>query len=88
MSEKTPSSHLPDDEQETVFVYTTTGGEIDAADAYIEEEVLAPGQGYAARDFDAAEFGEDDDFECSDYDAEFDAVFGTGRHAGQCDGFG
>ena len=72
MSEKTPSSHLPDDEQETVFVYTTTGGEIDADDAYIEEEVLAPGQGYAARDFDAAEFGEDDDFEDSDYDDEFD----------------
>ncbi|WP_034649839.1 ribosome biogenesis GTPase Der [Corynebacterium vitaeruminis] len=77
MSDKKNPSQLPDDAEDTVdtvFVYNTSGGEIDAKDAYVEEEVLAPGQGYAAKDFDEEEFS-DFDFGEDDYDEEGDTEF-------------
>lgn len=63
------------DEQETVFVYHTTGGEIPAEQAFIEEEVAVAGAGYAAADFDAEEF----DFEFDDADDDNTVFFTDGE---------
>ncbi|MDU0477641.1 ribosome biogenesis GTPase Der [Staphylococcus chromogenes] len=56
------------DEPETMFVYHTQGGEISADKAFTEEEVVAPGGGWAARDYDDEDFDYDDaDFDEADY---------------------
>ncbi|MCK7637117.1 ribosome biogenesis GTPase Der [Corynebacterium pygosceleis] len=71
MSDRQHSSR--DDEQETMFVYHTQGGEMDAVGVFADEDVAAPHGGHAAKDFDPAEFGEhdiDDDGEI--LDPEFD----------------
>lgn len=62
------------EEEETVFVYNTSQGEVDAESAFVEEEVLAPGQGYGARDFDESEFA-DYDFGEEELDDDFEPVF-------------
>ncbi|RNE49097.1 ribosome biogenesis GTPase Der [Corynebacterium alimapuense] len=45
------------DEQETQFVFHTPGGgEMDAEGVFVEEDELAPGDGWATAEFDAEEF--------------------------------
>ncbi|MEZ2121394.1 MULTISPECIES: ribosome biogenesis GTPase Der [unclassified Corynebacterium] len=77
----------PDDEQETMFVYHTQGGEMDAVGVFADEDVAAPHGGHAAKDFDPAEFGErniddagdiiDPEFDDTDFaDADFGEDFG------------
>ncbi|MDO4761896.1 MAG: ribosome biogenesis GTPase Der [Corynebacterium sp.] len=59
------------DENETVFVYHTNNGEVRAEEAFIEEDVVVAGGGYASRDFNAEDFNYD--FEAEDNaDAEFE----------------
>ncbi|MBI9000382.1 ribosome biogenesis GTPase Der [Corynebacterium sp. CCM 9185] len=71
MSDKQHSS--PDDEPETMFVYHTQGGEMDAVGVFADEDVAAPHGGHAAKDFDPAEFGERNIDDAGDIiDPEFD----------------
>ncbi|MCX7536957.1 ribosome biogenesis GTPase Der [Corynebacterium sp. P5875] len=85
MSDRQHSS--PDDEPETMFVYHTQGGEMDAVGVFADEDVAAPHGGHAAKDFDPAEFGErnidedgdilDPEFDDSEFaDADFGEDFG------------
>lgn len=76
MTNENTKGHPQDggEEEETVFVYNTSQGEVDAESAYVEEEVLAPGQGYGARDFDESEFA-DYDFGEEELDDDFEPVF-------------
>ncbi|CAB0555182.1 ribosome biogenesis GTPase Der [Corynebacterium diphtheriae] len=59
-----------DEDQETVFVYHTAHGEVDAQEAFVEEDVLVDGAGYASDGFDENDF--DFDFE---HDSEGNVVF-------------
>ncbi|QGU04537.1 ribosome biogenesis GTPase Der [Corynebacterium comes] len=44
-------------EDETQFVFhTADGGEMDAEGVFVDEEELAPGEGWASKDFDAEDF--------------------------------
>ncbi|MCQ9343871.1 ribosome biogenesis GTPase Der [Corynebacterium sp. 153RC1] len=61
-------SNREQDEQETQFVYHSQGGEFDASQGFVEEEVEVAGKGYATGDFD------EDDFEF-DFTDEQQAVF-------------
>ncbi|MBV7293894.1 ribosome biogenesis GTPase Der [Corynebacterium sp. TAE3-ERU16] len=85
MSDRQHSS--PDDEPETMFVYHTQGGEMDAVGVFADEDVAAPHGGHAAKDFDPADFGErnidedgdilDPEFDASEFaDADFGEDFG------------
>ncbi|MCK7660566.1 ribosome biogenesis GTPase Der [Corynebacterium sp. CCM 8835] len=85
MSDRQHSS--PDDEPETMFVYHTQGGEMDAVGVFADEDVAAPHGGHAAKEFDPAEFGErnidedgdilDPEFDDSEFaDADFGEDFG------------
>ncbi|CAB0796046.1 ribosome biogenesis GTPase Der [Corynebacterium diphtheriae] len=59
-----------DEDQETVFVYHTAHGEVDAQEAFVEEDVVVDGAGYASDGFDENDF--DFDFE---HDSEGNVVF-------------
>lgn len=59
-----------DEDQETVFVYHTAHGEVDAQEAFVEEDVVVDGAGYASDGFDENDF--DFDFE---NDSEGNVVF-------------
>lgn len=59
-----------DEDQETVFVYHTAHGEVDAQGAFVEEDVVVDGAGYASDGFDENDF--DFDFE---HDSEGNVVF-------------
>lgn len=59
-----------DEDQETVFVYHTAHGEVDAQEAFVEEDVVVDGTGYASDGFDEDDF--DFDFE---HDSEGNVVF-------------
>lgn len=59
-----------DEDQETVFVYHTAHGEVDAQEAFVEEDVVVDGAGYAPDGFDENDF--DFDFE---HDSEGNVVF-------------
>lgn len=59
-----------DEDQETVFVYQTAHGEVDAQEAFVEEDVVVDGAGYASDGFDENDF--DFDFE---HDSEGNVVF-------------
>lgn len=59
-----------DEDQETVFVYHTAHGEVDVQEAFVEEDVVVDGAGYASDGFDENDF--DFDFE---YDSEGNVVF-------------
>lgn len=59
-----------DEDQETVFVYHTAHGEVDAQEAFVEEDVVVDGAGYASDGFDENDF--DFDFE---HDSESNVVF-------------
>lgn len=59
-----------DEDQETVFVYHTAHGEVDAQEAFVEEDVVVDGAGYASDGFDENDFGFD--FE---HDSEGNVVF-------------
>lgn len=59
-----------DEDQETVFVYHTAHGEVDAQEAFVEEDVVVDGAGYASGGFDENDF--DFDFE---HDSEGNVVF-------------
>lgn len=58
------------EDQETVFVYHTAHGEVDAQEAFVEEDVVVDGAGYASDGFDENDF--DFDFE---HDSEGNVVF-------------
>ncbi|AKP08641.1 GTP-binding protein EngA [Corynebacterium pseudotuberculosis] len=45
-----------EDNDETTFVYHTPHGEMDAAGVFAEEDVVVPGGGYAASDFDENDY--------------------------------
>lgn len=64
MSSKDRESH---EENETMFVYHTQGGEISADKAYSDDLEVVPGGGYAASDFDASDFNFDSDFDESEF---------------------
>lgn len=59
-----------DEDQETVFVYHTAHGEVDVQEAFVEEDVVVDGAGYASDGFDENDF--DFDFE---HDSEGNVVF-------------
>lgn len=59
-----------DEDQETVFFYHTAHGEVDAQEAFVEEDVVVDGAGYASDGFDENDF--DFDFE---HDSEGNVVF-------------
>ncbi|AEX46410.1 ribosome biogenesis GTPase Der [Corynebacterium diphtheriae] len=59
-----------DEDQEKVFVYHTAHGEVDAQEAFVEEDVVVDGAGYASDGFDENDF--DFDFE---HDSEGNVVF-------------
>lgn len=59
-----------DEDQETVFVYHTAHGEVDAQEAFVEEDIVVDGAGYASDGFDENDF--DFDFE---HDSEGNVVF-------------
>ncbi|AWR15946.1 ribosome biogenesis GTPase Der [Corynebacterium diphtheriae] len=59
-----------DEDQGTVFVYHTAHGEVDAQEAFVEEDVVVDGAGYASDGFDENDF--DFDFE---HDSEGNVVF-------------
>ncbi|MHC9672745.1 ribosome biogenesis GTPase Der [Corynebacterium diphtheriae] len=59
-----------DEDQETVFVYHTAHGEVDAQEAFVEEDLVVDGAGYASDGFDENDF--DFDFE---HDSEGNVVF-------------
>lgn len=59
-----------DEDLETVFVYHTAHGEVDAQEAFVEEDVVVDGAGYASDGFDENDF--DFDFE---HDSEGNVVF-------------
>ncbi|CAB0699835.1 ribosome biogenesis GTPase Der [Corynebacterium diphtheriae] len=59
-----------DEDQETVFVYHTAHGEVNVQEAFVEEDVVVDGAGYASDGFDENDF--DFDFE---HDSEGNVVF-------------
>ncbi|AKE41162.1 GTP-binding protein EngA [Corynebacterium kutscheri] len=59
---------MPGEDEETVFVYHTHDGEMDAQEVFIEEDIPAPHGGYAATDFDESEFNYDPSFDIEDID--------------------
>ncbi|MHC9562693.1 ribosome biogenesis GTPase Der [Corynebacterium diphtheriae] len=59
-----------DEDQETVFFYHTAHGEVNVQEAFVEEDVVVDGAGYASDGFDENDF--DFDFE---HDSEGNVVF-------------
>ncbi|WIM69680.1 ribosome biogenesis GTPase Der [Corynebacterium suedekumii] len=55
----TPDHDSSDNETEFVY-HTPGGGEMDAEGVFVDEEILAPGDGWATEDFDAEDFDFDE----------------------------
>lgn len=66
----------PSNEQDTQFVFHTSGGEMDAQGVFRDEEELAPGGGYASPDFETGDFSFDFDGEDFDEDQFGEADYG------------
>ncbi len=74
-AEHTGATGPDEDEQDTTFVFhTPDGGEMPAEGVFADEEELAPGEGWAAADFDAGDYDFDfaeEDFAAPDYGEDF-----------------
>lgn len=76
----TDKNNFPGEEDDTVFVYHTSDGEMNVEGAFADEEELAPHGGWASADFNPTEFGydsssdgefSDDDFAAPDFGEDY-----------------